>query len=137
MTMSFGSKLQLQPGSWLELVYDVVIGIFTGARHSLYLSYKHCIRRILRTVLFFVDFDDDYDSAASSGGDAAGSEGLKVVAVGYGRTGTVSFEILLESRKCRIDRSPSSSLLSTVAQPLSLLFPCPRSEISMSHRLHT
>lgn len=89
--MSFGSKLELQPGSWLELIYDVIIGVVTGAYHSLYLSsrvlYTHFIKPI---VSIFIDLDKYSKTPGADTDNNKEREGLKVVAVGYGRTGTVS-----------------------------------------------
>jgi len=85
--MSVGSKLQLEPGSWGELVYDVSIGFVVGAAHSLYLMargfYLNAIRPVLESVGLL-----DMMSARNKGGTT--EKELKVVVVGYGRTGTVS-----------------------------------------------
>lgn len=95
MTMSFGSKLQLQPGSWLELLYDVFIGIVTGAYHSLYLSsrtaYFAAVEPVLRRLLRILGRFEGEGSCSSDSQEGKKDRGeLKVVAVGYGRTGTVS-----------------------------------------------
>ena len=95
MTMSFGSKLQLQPGSWLELLYDVIIGIVTGAYHSLYLSsrtaYFAAVEPVLRRLLRILGRVEGEGSCSSDSQEGKKDKGeLKVVAVGYGRTGTVS-----------------------------------------------
>jgi hypothetical protein len=85
MSMAIGAKLQLEPGSWAELIYDVSIGAAVGAYHSFYIVtkwwYDHLIRPILRTYGFAKRSSNQYEEEKSS---------LKVVAVGYGRTGTVS-----------------------------------------------
>jgi hypothetical protein len=83
MSMSYGSKLRFEQGSWLEVLYDVYIGVVVGARHSLFLGsrvvYTTAFRPILRS--FGYDLPEEVKH---------NDEGLKVVAVGYGRTGTVS-----------------------------------------------
>jgi len=83
--MAVGSKLQLEPGSWAEFAYDVTIGFAVGAAHSLYLVGRWVYLHILRVLqLFGIDSNN---SQVNEGRD--GEKALKVVAVGYGRTGTV------------------------------------------------
>ena len=85
--MALGSKLQLEPGSWLEMAYDVFIGIHVGVSHSVYIVakwwYVHLILPILH--LFGVRLEEDKEVKSKDG-----EKTLKVVGVGYGRTGTVS-----------------------------------------------
>jgi len=87
--MSYGSKLRFEQGSWLEVLYDVYIGVVVGARHSLFLGsrvvYTTAFRPILRS--FGYDLPEEVKH---------NDEGLKVVAVGYGRTGTYSLTLALE-----------------------------------------
>ena len=84
--MSFGSRLRFESGSWLEAVYDVFIGIVVGARHSLFIGSRMGYKTLLQPI--FQRLGYDLPIARKRFND----EGLKVVAVGYGRTGTVSFE---------------------------------------------
>lgn len=83
MSMAFGSKLQLQSGSWMEAVYDVYIGIVVGAGHGFHVGTKFGYDLTLRPLLSLLGFSDEYQVQEEN------TEGLKVVAVGYGRTGTV------------------------------------------------
>lgn len=84
--MAFGSKLQLESGpSVLEALYDVYIGVLVvGASHSFWLvvhvTYSSLYKPLLRAFrrLPYKDKKERND------------EGLKLVAVGFGRTGTVS-----------------------------------------------
>ena len=99
MSMSVGSKWQLEPGSWSELVYDVTIGIIVGATHSLYLTARYFYANAILPVLEALGLDFGTGGTGGSGitGDGgvdanetnAKKKELKVVAVGYGRTGTV------------------------------------------------
>lgn len=82
--MSLGAKLQLKPGSWSQFVYDICIGAAVGACHSFYIIAKWWYERVFREIL--VAFNVDIDSFE----DRGENDTLKVVAVGYGRTGTVS-----------------------------------------------
>lgn len=86
MSMAFGSKLQLQPGSWSELIYDICIGAAVGARHSFYMVTRWWYERLLQPILHVV-YDDDLFNNNKNNDEP---KSLKVVAVGYGRTGTVS-----------------------------------------------
>lgn len=81
--MAFGSKLQLESGSFLEALYDVYIGIVVGASHSFWLSFHVLYGSLCKPLLRLFGISHDNDGLRNV-------EGLKVVAVGYGRTGTVS-----------------------------------------------
>jgi hypothetical protein len=83
--MAVGSKLQLEPGSWAEFVYDVTIGFSVGAAHSLYFVARWFYLHILRVLRFF-GIDSINNGRIN---EEKGEKALKVVAVGYGRTGTV------------------------------------------------
>lgn len=91
MSMSVGAKLQLEPGSWAELVYDVCIGIAVGAAHSFYIVTRwwniHMIHPILQAFGLKLDQEETNNGKEKT---------LKVVAVGYGRTGTYSLTLALE-----------------------------------------
>jgi hypothetical protein len=84
--MATGAKLQLEPGSWAETLYDVYIGVVVGAAHSMYIVgkwwYVHVVLPLGRTV--GMDWRADKQVISRDG-----EKTLKVVAVGYGRTGTV------------------------------------------------
>ena len=82
MSLSVGSKLQLEPGSWAELAYDVLIGTFVGATHSMKIVVRLFYERMILPVLQAFGFQEEKESDLE--------KTLKVVAVGYGRTGTVS-----------------------------------------------
>lgn len=83
MSMAIGSKLELAPGSWAELVYDICIGVAVGAHHSYYIISKWWLEQFIHPIFrFFEVIEDSYN-------DSNGNNKLKVVAVGYGRTGTV------------------------------------------------
>ncbi len=81
--MNVGSTVHFQPGSWQETVFDIAIGLLTGAGHFLYF--------FLTSPIYFLTgqqiFNDKPQSLQKGEGE------LKVVGIGFGRTGTVSFKI--------------------------------------------
>lgn len=97
--MSLGSKLQLEPGSWAEMFYDVIIGIAVGASHSTKLVLRTIYEGLILPVIQAFGLKEEEESKLE--------KTLKVVAVGYGRTGTVSPGPSLHDAR----RSISSELL--------------------------
>lgn len=92
MSMAMGAKLQLEPGSFMETLYDIYIGIVVGANHSFYIVSRWWYQNLLRPILlaFGIQFDLFETKAQQQAKQDGKKETLKVVAVGYGRTGTVS-----------------------------------------------
>jgi hypothetical protein len=89
MSMSMGSKMQLEPGSWMEVLYDVYIGTVVGVGHSVKIGWRFVFQTFFASSLRLLGFEiESTDKVVESDGE----KGLKVVAVGYGRTGTVSFK---------------------------------------------
>lgn len=84
MSHALGAKLQLTEGSWLESAYQVLIGMIVGTCHIPNLLYRWWWGRIFRPLLTSMGLQQLEDSQEPS------EKTLKVVAVGYGRTGTVS-----------------------------------------------
>ena len=86
--MAAGSKLHFEPGSWLEALHDFYIGTIVGATHSAYLVARNCYNHVVVPVAntFGANLKRKYKEVNSKDGEKT----LKVVAVGYGRTGTVS-----------------------------------------------
>ena len=78
MSHAIGAKLQLQPGSWAEAVYEVAIGVLVGTCHVPNLVIRFWTEK-WRSLWRSVD-----------NGEPLAENELEVVAVGYGRTGTVS-----------------------------------------------
>lgn len=78
MSMAVGSKLQLEPGSWEEVLYEVYIGVVVGVGHNVNMLYVNFVRPYLRML-----------GMATEEVVGSGEKTLKVVGVGYGRTGTV------------------------------------------------
>jgi hypothetical protein len=83
--MSYGAKLQLEPGSWTEAAYDIYIGTVVGARHSAFLVSRTFYKLLVQPFLTILGLKNIFEQAQ----ETINTEGLKVVAVGYGRTGTV------------------------------------------------
>lgn len=82
------SKLKLEPGSWQEKVVDVWVGIMVGGAHGFVvgaeLAQQNVLQPLLRPLGFFKEVKPEP------------SDGLKVIGVGYGRTGTYSLRLALE-----------------------------------------
>ncbi|GAX22412.1 hypothetical protein FisN_14Hh025 [Fistulifera solaris] len=92
--MAMGAKLQLEPGSLMETLYDIYIGIVVGANHSFYIVSRWWYLNLFRPILLAFGIDWGVFEAKTA---AAGTkETLKVVAVGYGRTGTYSLMLALD-----------------------------------------
>lgn len=88
--MSFqasSAKIHYEPGSWQEIANDIYTGTVVGAAHSIYLVAKWWYVNLLRPILNLFGVDVPPDKIVES---ADGKKTLKVIAVGYGRTGTVS-----------------------------------------------
>lgn len=88
MALSYGSKLihLFEKGSWSEAIFDVAVGVYIGAIRAFYLLWKCCYVNVLRPIskLVGVQLPEGKRPKISFGE-------LKVAAVGFGRTGTVSF----------------------------------------------
>lgn len=87
MSMAMGAKLQLEPGSFMETLYDIYIGIVVGANHSFYIVSRWWYLNLFRPIL--LAFGIELGVFETKAATEKGKETLKVVAVGYGRTGTV------------------------------------------------
>ena len=70
----------------MEAVYDVYIGFVVGARHSAFLVSRGFYNILVQPILTLLGIRGLFDRDQ----EINNTEGLKVVAVGYGRTGTVS-----------------------------------------------
>lgn len=76
-------KTPYEPGSWQEALHDTYLGILSGTVHSF---------RFMRTYVPF----KSYLLSDEEGKAPLEDQGLKVVGVGYGRTGTYSALLALE-----------------------------------------
>jgi hypothetical protein len=114
-TMSFqasSAKIHYEPGSWQEMWNDIYTGTVVGAAHSIYLVAKWWYVNVFRPILHFVGVKLPEDPVVQS---KDGEKKLKVVAVGYGRTGTVSGDQKKQKR-------PSSSSWCVVISPRPFFF---------------
>ena len=75
MTMKTGAELRFEPGSWQEAAHDVYVGLLVGMGHV----YKIFVQ---------MPYEAIFSSSSMPMVRQAGE--LKVVGVGFGRTGTVS-----------------------------------------------
>jgi hypothetical protein len=84
MRISWGSKMQFEPGSVLEAVHEVVVGSLSGGIRAFYIMttwvYVNIVRPLGKAV--GIQFPDGKRPKTPGGK-------LKVAAVGFGRTGTV------------------------------------------------
>ena len=85
MSMKAGSKLHFEPGSWLESLHDVYIGTLVGASHSGHVVTKWFDDNLVSPLLRAFSLKQDEEVISKDG-----KKTLKVIVVGYGRTGTVS-----------------------------------------------
>jgi len=96
--MSFqasSAKIQYESGSWQEALNDIYTGTVVGAAHSIYLVAKWWYVNLIRPILNVFGIDLPEHKVVQS---KDGEKTLKVVAVGYGRTGTVS--VFIHPRSC-------------------------------------
>lgn len=84
-THKAGASLRFEQGSWQEIVHDIYMGVMVTVGHMSYYfmsSYQF---------LFPSSIDDD-----KSLEDVPNLQGMKVVGVGFGRTGTYSVKLALD-----------------------------------------
>ena len=86
--MSSASKIQLEPGSWQETFHEIYIGFLVGVMHNWYFIDKFLRENIAAPLHLAFGFE----TSLLDGTKDEKEKTLKVVGVGYGRTGTVSFE---------------------------------------------
>jgi hypothetical protein len=84
MSMKTGANMRFESGSWQEAVYDIVIGCITGGAHYLYFVRKWVEGYLLNPLLKLAGMVEEPATLLPPN---AGK--LKVVGIGYGRTGTV------------------------------------------------
>jgi hypothetical protein len=87
------------PGSVSEIWHDFYSGAYVGSSHFVWLVYDTVANKMARPVLLALHLIDPTDpnmkerlEHLTAKGD---KPGLKVIGVGYGRTGTVSKDIIL------------------------------------------
>eukprot|EP00980_Cylindrotheca_fusiformis_P004263 scaffold918_cov126-Cylindrotheca_fusiformis.AAC.42 len=88
--MELGSTLHLEPGSWQEAIFDICIGVVTGAGHFLYYLQHWFVAKPVYALTGIRLFDDKPQLLKEGEGE------LKVVGVGFGRTGTYSLALALD-----------------------------------------
>mmetsp|Transcript_3142 Transcript_3142/g.8870 ORF Transcript_3142/g.8870 Transcript_3142/m.8870 type:complete len:390 (-) Transcript_3142:293-1462(-) len=103
MSMKSGATSNFQPGSWQELLHDVYVGTLTGACHFPYFLktwiMEYLVLPVLRiTRLSSLNFlPSSHDSVGDGSSEPTETNGeLKVVGIGFGRTGTYSLTLALE-----------------------------------------
>uniref|UniRef100_A0A7R9WEY8 Sulfotransferase domain-containing protein n=1 Tax=Pseudictyota dubia TaxID=2749911 RepID=A0A7R9WEY8_9STRA len=79
-------------GGWLELLGDIYSGVTVGASHSMWFVTNWVRTDVIQPTLRLV-----WKRDSSEGSDTGTADpGLKVIGVGYGRTGTYSLTLALE-----------------------------------------
>ena len=81
------SSMNFQPGSWQEALYDSYVGARTGANHTIFFAKKYFWQYFLRPLM--KGFGMRIREPQRKNGPNEPST-LKVIGIGYGRTGTVS-----------------------------------------------
>jgi hypothetical protein len=92
MRLSLGSKLigQFEPGSWAEAVFDVIVGVLAGTLRTCYIFSTWVYVNIVRPMAKLVGLH------LPEGKRPKVVDGkIKVAAVGFGRTGTVSYVLVV------------------------------------------
>jgi len=82
--MAFGSRLDLEPGSWHDVVREVLEGSFTGVYRAAAVIVTWAYVNIIRPLASLIGIMLPEGKREK----IPGAE-LKVAAVGFGRTGTV------------------------------------------------
>ena len=80
------AKMNFEPGSWQETMYDVYVGMKVGGAHSMYFVKKNAVAMV-NPVLNAFGMGQPKHTLLSP----EEAQPFKVIGVGYGRTGTVSF----------------------------------------------
>jgi vacuolar-type H+-ATPase subunit I/STV1 len=75
-----------EPGSWQEAIYDVFVGIYVGSAHILTIAKLFCWTHFVQPLLSGLGVH----TAEKPIERTIEENKLKVIGVGYGRTGTVS-----------------------------------------------
>jgi hypothetical protein len=82
MSMKTGSTMHFEPGSWQEAVYDVYIGTLVGTGHFLYFFKKYTLDLFVLEPYYYLTGQKEAPELPDAGD-------LKIVGIGFGRTGTV------------------------------------------------
>lgn len=85
-TMASTAKLQLEPGSLAETAHEIYVGFCTGVLHNWYFIDKFGREKIAMPLATLFGYGHLYNPIQGPEREKT----LKVVGVGYGRTGTVS-----------------------------------------------
>ena len=85
MSMRTGATLRFEPGSIAEILYDCYIGIVVGARHYLWFLSKWTSDFLFDPLMNLTGL-----SSKQALSEATPKGQLRVVGIGFGRTGTVS-----------------------------------------------
>jgi hypothetical protein len=85
------AKMNFEPGSWQESLYDIYVGMKVGGAHSMYFVKKNALQ-IVDPVLSAFGVGSEKRTLLSP----EEAKPLKVIGVGYGRTGTYSLTLALE-----------------------------------------
>ena len=79
-----GSKIHLEPDSWLEALHEIMVGTFTGSTRAFYIMSTWIYVNIVRPLAKAVGINVSAGKKEKTPGGK-----MKVAAVGFGRTGTV------------------------------------------------
>ena len=94
--LCFGSQLNLEPGSWLDVVREIVEGTVSGTIRAFYVLAAWAYVNIIRPLANVIGVQLPEGKREKIPGAK-----LKVAAIGYSRTGTVSY-VRLEYLELRL-----------------------------------
>jgi hypothetical protein len=81
------SHMNFEPGSWQEAAYELYVGLYVGIAHSIYFGKLFLVDYVRKPATKALGFAGEKKKRAPK---SEGPHELKVIGVGYGRTGTVS-----------------------------------------------
>ena len=96
MSHKIGANLGLEPGSFQEAIYDIYVGTVVGAAHIFYFVKRWIIDLVIDPLMWVVGKKNQQSKKHAATDDSGGNSSqpedkgeLKVIGIGFGRTGTV------------------------------------------------
>jgi hypothetical protein len=81
------SHMNFEPGSWQEAAYELYVGLYVGIAHTIYFGKLFLVDYVSKPAGKALGYAGEEKKRAPK---SKGPHELKVIGVGYGRTGTVS-----------------------------------------------
>lgn len=102
------SHMNFEPGSWQEATYELYVGLYVGMAHSFYFGKLFLADYVSKPAAKALGYAEEEKQRAPA---SEGPHELKVIGVGYGRTGTVSIYILYCSRPIKGQQEHGRSIV--------------------------